>query len=557
MSVDAAEHAELIRVLQARCDDVAERWYRAVAATGFTSLDSARVRRRFVELAGQLISLLSDESVDSDRAETIGSAVADLHYIQPEAWDRTQEVLRRQLVDGLLPDQVRVVRPWLAACIGKMATGFFRRACEIILTEQEQIRTALIAEREHALEELQRSEDLFRTIVETAPSFLLITDAEGRNTYVSPSCEKMLGYTPQELMDGVVPWVHEDDFSNAQEVYVRAFRERMGCRDFEYKAVKKDGEVWYASSSWEPLWDEVGNFKGFVLQTTDITERRRAEEALEAEHALLAQRVAERTADLRAANAQLARVARLKGEFISNVSHELRTPLSVITLVSGNLDTLYERLDDHRRHKMIQDIRAYVREMNHIVGNVLEVSRIDSGRVSMERHRVELAQLMHEEVERQTPLARQKSHTLSVDGFELLPVLGNDGQLRQVFRNLLDNAIKYTPAGGQIMCECRSWELERDGGKSLEAGWPGVADLPAGRWAAFCVVDNGIGIDREDLPHVFERFYRAQVRGDVTGTGLGLSIVKDLVELHGGWIAVDSTSGQGSVFAVYLPLLED
>ena len=555
--MDVAEHSELIRVLQARCDDIAERWYRAVSLTGFTSLDSARVRRRFVELVGQLISLLSDKSVDSGRAEPIGSAVADLHYIQPEAWDRTHEILRRQLVHGLSSDQARIVRPWLAACLGKMATGFFRRAREIILTEQEQIRMALIAEREHALEELQRSEDLFRTIVETAPSFLLITDAEGRNTYVSPGCEKVLGYTPQELMDGVVPWVHEDDFSSAQEIYVRAFQKRTGYRDFEYKAVKKDGEVWYASSSWEPLWDEVGDFEGFVLQTTDITERKRAEEALEAERAMLAQRVAERTADLRAANAELAQVARLKGEFISNVSHELRTPLSVITLVSGNLDALYERLDDNRRRKMIQDIRAYVREMNHIVGNVLEVSRIDSGRVSMERYPVELAQLMHEEVERQTPLAGQKSHTLSVDGFEHLPVWGNDGQLRQVFRNLLDNAIKYTPAGGQIRCECRLWEPERGDGRSLGAEWPGVGDLPDGRWAAFRVADNGIGIDREDLPRVFERFYRAQVRGDETGTGLGLSIAQDLVELHGGWIAVDSTPGQGSSFAVYLPLLEE
>jgi PAS domain S-box-containing protein len=557
MSVDAAGHPELIQALQARCGDIAERWYGAVSLTGFTPLDSVRVRQRFVELVRQLISLLADGALESGRAEAIGSAVADLHYIQPETWDRTQEVLRRQLVEGLSSDQVGVVQRRLAACIGKMATGFFQRAYEIILTEQEQIRMALIAERERVLEELQRSEDLFRTIVETAPSFLLITDAGGFNTYVSPSCEEMLGYTQQELMGSVISWVHEDDFSIAQEIYVRVYQERKGGRDFEYKAVKKDGEVWYASSSWEPLWDEAGNFRGIVLQTTDITERKRAEKALDAERALLAQRVAERTAELRAANDELARAARFKGEFVSNVSHELRTPLSVITLVSGNLDTLYERLDDDKRRQMIRDIRAYVREMNHIVGNVLEVSRIDSGRVSMERQRVDLARLMREEAERHAPLIREKSHTLSVGGLEHLSVWGNDGQLRRVIRNLLDNAIKYTPDGGQILCECRLWDLEQDGGKSPGVGWPGTGDLPGGRWAAFCVADTGLGISREDQLRVFERFYRVQVRGDVTGTGLGLSIAHELVELHGGRIAIDSTPGQGSSFAVYLPLLEE
>jgi PAS domain S-box-containing protein len=557
MSPDAAEYPDLIQALQARCGDIAERWYRAVSPTGFTPLDSACVRRLFVGLAGQLISLLADGSLESGRAEAIGSAMADLHYIQPETWDRTQEVLRRLLVEGLSPDQICVVQHRLAACIGKMATGFFRRAREIMLTEQEQIREALIAEREQVLEELQRSEDLFRTIVETAPSFLLITDAEGFNTYVSPSCEEMLGYTQQELMGSVVPWVHEDDFPIAQEIYVRVYQERKGGRDFEYKAVKKDGEVWYASSSWEPLWDEAGNFKGIVLQTTDVTRRKRVEEALEAERALLAQRVAERTAELRAANDELAQIARLKGEFVSNVSHELRTPLSVITLVSGNLDTLYERLDDDVRRQMIRDIRAYVREMNHIVGNVLEVSRIDSGRVSTERQPVDLAQLMREEAERHAPLIRQKSHALSVSGFEHLPVWGNEGQLRRVIRNLLDNAIKYTPDGGQITCESRLWEVERGGGESPGVGWPGTDALPAGRWAAFCVADTGLGISQEDQLRVFERFYRVQVRGNVTGTGLGLSIARELVELHGGRIAIDSTLGQGSNFAVYLPLLEE
>jgi signal transduction histidine kinase len=142
---------------------------------------------------------------------------------------------------------------------------------------------------------------------------------------------------------------------------------------------------------------------------------------------------------------------------------------------------------------------------------------------------------------------------LRVIGDEGLSVWGNDGQLRQVIRNLLNNAIKYTSDGGQITCEC----LARAGHELVEAAWPGSAGLPAGGWVALRVVDTGIAISPQDLPHIFERFYRVQSQGNIPGTGLGLSIARELVELHGGHIAAASTPGEGSIFAIYLPLLEE
>ncbi|MGB2727909.1 MAG: PAS domain S-box protein [Halobacteriota archaeon] len=142
--------------------------------------------------------------------------------------------------------------------------------------------TAILSERiAKTQEELREAEERFRTIVETAPSLLLISDAKGNNIYVSPNCEKITGCTQEELSGRTIWWVHEDDMPRAKKVFESTFREGSGGKDFEYKAVKKNGELWYASSSWEPLKDEEGMFYGIVFQTIDVTEHKRAEERIE------------------------------------------------------------------------------------------------------------------------------------------------------------------------------------------------------------------------------------------------------------------------------------
>ncbi|MCJ2555887.1 MAG: PAS domain S-box protein [Candidatus Thermoplasmatota archaeon] len=135
-------------------------------------------------------------------------------------------------------------------------------------------------DRKEAEENLRQSEERFRSIVEGAPGVLVIADTEGNNVYVSPNSEEITGLTPEELLGGFVSWVHEDDRPKAEEAFDRTFSEGIGGRDFEYKAVRKNGEVWYASSSWEPLKDAQGDFAGVVLQTTNITERKEAEEKM-------------------------------------------------------------------------------------------------------------------------------------------------------------------------------------------------------------------------------------------------------------------------------------
>jgi signal transduction histidine kinase len=307
------------------------------------------------------------------------------------------------------------------------------------------------------------------------------------------------------------------------------------------------------SSLAAPAATAIENARLYSRAQQEISERKRAEAALVEERASLAQRVAERTVELREANVELEEAARAKDRFVSHASHELRTPLSVLTLLARNLERFYDRWDQDQRCKTIDDIRGQTRLLSDLVQSVLDISRIDCKRVSTARAPVDLARLAREESDRQKLLAVEREQTLRIAGVEQLVLSGNESQLRQVVRNLVNNALKYTPVGGKITIECQMMTE----GEPPESGWPGVTGLPAGRWAALRVVDTGIGIGPEALPRLFERFFRVNEQGNIPGVGLGLSIAKELVELHGGFIDVASTPGKSTVFAVYLPLSEE
>jgi len=381
--------------------------------------------------------------------------------------------------------------------------------------------------RQMRTQELKAERDRTHAILEALGEAVVVTDTHGKIQYLNPATVALTGFTYEEALGKRWRdlWENKGPDEKLNDKILEIVRSGQAWRG-EVVNRRKDGTTYDAALTVAPLFasDDRSTPIGFVSVQRDITPLKEAE--------------------------------RSKTKFVSNVSHELRTPLSVITLLGDNLDTLYERLSDEKRRQMIRDIQKHTEVLNNLIGDILEISRIDSGRVSMERERLNLTQLAQEEVGKLLPIAQQQSQTLQMKGDETLPIWGNDEQLRQVIRNLVNNAIKYTPDKGTIICECRL--LTNVANEAPQANEYRLSDfdLSDGRWAVLRVIDDGIGIEQEHLPHLFGRFYRVKTQGNIRGTGLGLSITRELTELHSAHIAVASSPGNGSTFTIYLPLMD-
>lgn len=377
--------------------------------------------------------------------------------------------------------------------------------------------------------ELQAERDRTRAILEALGEAVVVTDIDGYIQYLNPATVALTGFSVEEALgqDWRLWQTEETQVKLKTQILTTLFAGETWFGEVINR--RKDGSTYDAALTIAPLFTPANHtdpaIMGFVSVQRDITPLKQAE--------------------------------RSKNEFVSNVSHELRTPLSVITLLSDNLDGLYDRLDDAKRRKMICDIQKHTESLNNLIGDVLEISRIDSGRIAMDREVLNLTQLAKEQVEEILPLVHQKGQSMQVMGKKPLNILGNRAQLQQIIRNLLNNAIKYTPDNGEIICTCALLSVpDPNVGPEFYRQWPNYSELTPGKWATLRVIDNGAGIKDDHVPHVFERFYRAKAQQNIRGTGLGLSISRDLVNLHNGHIAVASKLGQGSVFAIYLPLIK-
>jgi two-component system phosphate regulon sensor histidine kinase PhoR len=229
----------------------------------------------------------------------------------------------------------------------------------------------------------------------------------------------------------------------------------------------------------------------------------------------------------------ITQVERMKARFMTGITHELKTPLSVIRLHANNLQAYFARLSRRKRGEMLKGIHSQVNLLEQLVEDILELSRLDAGEASGERLPVDLVELADEMMTNLLPLANGKGIVLQWEKPTTeRKVLAERSQMKRLVRNLIDNAIKYTPAGGSV-------ELQ------LLSEGPGVVTIR--------VADNGIGIPMEHQSRVFDRFYRVDPSHTIPGTGLGLSIVEEIVTAHGGNIRLESKPGRGTVFVVTLP----
>ena len=232
----------------------------------------------------------------------------------------------------------------------------------------------------------------------------------------------------------------------------------------------------------------------------------------------------------------LRKLERVRRDFVANVSHEFKTPLTAIqgfaeTLLSGAMD------DPQNRVRFLQIILEHSRRLARLTDDLLELSKMDADRLDLEVDRLSVLQLVQSCVETTQRLATEKRLRVSINLPPSVPDIAADRRrLAEVLQNLLDNAIQYTPSGGEIVVSASSAPQE----------------------VTFSVSDTGIGIPQVDQPRIFERFYRVDVARsrEVGGTGLGLSIAKHLVEAHGGRIWVESEVGRGSRFHFTVPLFQ-
>ena len=372
-----------------------------------------------------------------------------------------------------------------------------------------------VTERKRAVEALRRSEEHFRLLIENALDIIILLNRDGTVRYQSPSAERVLGYKQEEAIgENGFAFIHPDDLPHVIDVFTDIIQKPGILPPIEMRVRHKDGS-WHVI---ETLGNNLLNnpaVEGIIINVRDITERKQMEGEL-----LKAKEMAE------AANYA-------KSEFLATMSHELRTPLHVIL---GYADLLLEEtfssLSEEQAHPL-RRINSNARELLDLITAVLDMSRLEAGRLPMEVQALELPALL-EEIKAETQGVQEQADldfVWKVEG-ELAPFYTDPGKLKVVLKNLIGNAVKFTKEG-RITVEAQ--------------GSPGGVEIK--------VIDTGIGIPPEALELIFEPFH--QVDSSMTrvheGTGLGLHIVKRLLELLGGTVAVESEVGRGSTFRVWVP----
>jgi PAS domain S-box-containing protein len=334
--------------------------------------------------------------------------------------------------------------------------------------------------------DLRREQSETAALVESMVEGVIAADERGYIVTANNAARRMLGYSPTEALPGLPELFRV----KAARQVVQAVLQGTTVQDCE---LEMDDRVFLMNA--RPLPSG-----GAVLVIHDLTDVRRLEA--------------------------------MRRDFVANVSHELKTPL---TSISGYAETvLTDAPDPETTRRFLTTILANSRRMQRLVDNLLDLARLEAGHWQPEQESVDIAEVAEEAWTGLRNGTRGQSINFAVEvPAEAAVVFADADALRQVLTNLLDNSLRYTPAGGRIVCR----------------------SMTEGEGVAISVADSGSGIVREHLPRVFERFYRADPSRsrDEGGTGLGLAIVKHLVEAHGGRVSADSERGVGTTITCWFP----
>jgi len=400
---------------------------------------------------------------------------------------------------------------------------------QLLRSVAEQNAQSINLARRRAEETLRKQSDWLRVTLSSIGDAVISTDVEGRVTFMNRVAEFLTGWGEAEALGrsltDIFQILNEESRQPVENPALRALSAVtiVGLANHTI-LIAKDGTEWPIDDTAAPIRSQEGEVLGVVLVFRDISERKRME--LERDRLLASAQAAQKEAE---------HASRLKDEFLATASHELRTPLTAVVGWSRMLRT--GKLDAENSARALEAIERNATLQTKLIDDLLDVSRIITGKLILDRRAIEMAHVLSDAVNTVRPAADAKNIAIvtSFDA-EAGPVLGDANRLQQVVWNLLSNAVKFTPKNGRI-----------------EVGLQRVNSQ-----AEISVRDSGEGISSEFLPYVFDRFRQGD--GKTTrlhsGLGLGLAIVRQLVELHGGTVNAHSDGpGCGATFKLRLPVL--
>ncbi len=373
------------------------------------------------------------------------------------------------------------------------------------------------------LEQAELAQFYLSALVGSADDAIISKTLNGIVTSWNQGAEKIFGYRADEMIGQPVTKLIPPDHPNEEPRILERLRRGERIEHYETQRLRKDGRIIDVSITVSPIRNKDGAIIGASKIAREVTERKRVEAR---------ERDALRQAEI--ARAQAEQASQSKDEFLATLSHELRTPLTAILGWVRMLGT--GKLDSQAQKKAIDVIERNVKAQAQLVEDLLDVSRIISGKFRVEVKSVQPSTVIDAALDALRPAADAKEIRLQIVADSAAgPVLGDFHRLQQAVWNLLSNAIKFTPKGGRVLVE-----LAR-----------------VSSHVEISVTDNGIGIRNDFLPYIFNRFSQADASPTRTygGLGLGLAITKSIVELHGGSIAAASSGeGRGATFTMKLPL---